>query len=57
MNDDILSPFDLPAVAREKVGAASDGGRLSSDCGDMLLAQAERRLGQHARYQQPFEVL
>ena len=45
MGEDIRLPFDLPAVARKKVGAAFDGGRISSDGGVMLLAQAERRLG------------
>ena len=49
MNDDIPLPFELPAVAREKVGAAFDAGRITSDGGVMLLAQAERRLGQLAR--------
>lgn len=45
MNDDIHLPFDLPAIARTKVSAAVDGGRITSDGGVMLLAQAERRLG------------
>jgi hypothetical protein len=45
MNENILLPFDLPAVARKKVSAAFDGGRIASDGGVMLLAQAERRLG------------
>jgi hypothetical protein len=31
MGEDIRLPFDLPAVARKKVGAAFDGGRISSD--------------------------
>jgi Transposase DDE domain group 1 len=44
MDDDIPLPFDLPAVARKKVCAAFDGGRITSDGGVMLLAQAERRL-------------
>ena len=44
-NEDILLPFDLPAVARRKVSGAFDGGRITSDGGVMLLAQAERRLG------------
>src|SRR5258708_2397265 len=38
MDENSLLPFDLPAVARKKVSAASDGGV-------MLLAQAERHLG------------
>lgn len=45
MTDDSLLPFWFPAVAGKKVTAAFDGGRLSSDGGVMLLAQAERRLG------------
>src|ERR1700675_5002712 len=45
MIDDNLLPFSFPAVARKKVTAAFDGGRLSSDGGVMLLAQAVRRLG------------
>jgi hypothetical protein len=45
MTDDTLLPFNLPAVARKKVTAAFDGGRITSDGGVMLLAQAERRLG------------
>jgi len=45
MSEDIPLPFDLPAVARKKVSAAFDGGRITSDGGVMLLAQAERRLG------------
>jgi GNAT superfamily N-acetyltransferase len=45
MNEDIPLPFDLPAVARKKVSAAFDGGRITSDGGVMLLAQAEHRLG------------
>src|ERR1700730_7747347 len=45
MDEDIPLPFDLPAVARKKVRAAFDGGRITSDGGVTLLAQAERRLG------------
>jgi hypothetical protein len=45
MIDDNLLPFSFPAVERKKVTAAFDGGRLSSDGGVMLLAQAEHRLG------------
>ena len=45
MPDDILPTFPFPAVGRKKITAAFDGGRLSSDGGVMLLAQAERRLG------------
>lgn len=37
--------FDFQAVAHNKVTAAFDGGRMSSDGGVMLLAAVERRLG------------
>jgi Transposase DDE domain group 1 len=45
MSDDSLLPFSFPAVHRKKITAAFDGGRITSDGGVMLLAQAERRLG------------
>ena len=45
MTDDTIPPFSFPAVRSKKIMAAFDGGRLSSDSGVMLLAQAERRLG------------
>jgi hypothetical protein len=45
MTDDTILPFALPAVGRKKVTAAFDGGRITSDGGVMLLAEAERRLG------------
>ena len=45
MTDDTLLPFSFPAVQRKKVTAAFDGGRLTSDGGVVLLAEAERRLG------------
>lgn len=45
MTDDTVLPFALPAVRRKKVTAAFDGGRLTSDGGVVLLAEAERRLG------------
>ena len=44
MTDDRLLPFSFPAIARKKITAAFDGGRISSDGGVMLLAAAERRL-------------
>lgn len=44
MTDDTILPFAFPAVGRKKVTAAFDGGRITSDGGVMLLAQAERRL-------------
>src|SRR5262249_56685350 len=34
----------FPAVASKKITAAFDGGRITSDGGVMVLAQAERRL-------------
>lgn len=43
MFNDSPITFGLPAVARRKVTAAFDGGRLSSDSGVMLLSLAERR--------------
>lgn len=43
-SDDSLLPFALPAVARKKIVAAFDGGRLTSDGGVLLLAGAERHL-------------
>jgi hypothetical protein len=36
MGEDIPLPFDLPPVARKKVSAAFDGGRITSDGGVML---------------------
>jgi hypothetical protein len=45
MTDDTPPTFPFPAVGRKKITAAFDGGRLSSDGGVMLLAQAEHRLG------------
>ena len=45
MSDDSAPSFFFPAVSRKKITAAFDGGRISSDGGVMLLAQAERRLG------------
>src|SRR4029077_19458290 len=45
MTDDSLLPFCFPAVRRKKIAAAFDGGRITSDGGVMLLAQADRRLG------------
>jgi hypothetical protein len=49
MHDDISSPFGFPAVGRKKVTAAFDGGRLTSDGGVLLLAEAERAMGICAR--------
>src|SRR5215204_4749216 len=45
MTDETSATFLFPAVSRKKITAAFDGGRLSSNGGVMLLAQAERRLG------------
>lgn len=44
MSDHTTSPFSFPAVCTKKISAAFDGGRLGSDGGVMLLAQAERKL-------------
>jgi len=40
MNEDTPLLFYLPAVARKRANAAFDGGRITSDRGVMLLAQA-----------------
>src|SRR5215207_6166786 len=45
MPDHTTATFPFPAVSRKKITAAFDGGRLSSDGGVMLLAQAEHQLG------------
>jgi hypothetical protein len=45
MDDDSGLLFDLPSVARKKVSAAFDGGRITSDGGVALLALADRRIG------------
>ena len=45
MTNDSPISFALPTIARKKVTAAFDGGRLSSDSGVGLLALAERRRG------------
>ena len=45
VNDDSAAPISFPAVGRKKVTAAFDGGRLTSDGGVLLLAQAERSMG------------
>ena len=45
MSDDSAPSFVFPAIYRKKVTAAFDGGRLTSDGGVLLLAQAERGLG------------
>jgi hypothetical protein len=45
MSDDSTPNFLFPAICRKKVTAAFDGGRLTSDGGVLLLAQAERRMG------------
>jgi hypothetical protein len=49
MNDVIASPFGFPAAGRKKITAAFDGGRLTSDGGVLLLAQAERAMGIYLR--------
>ncbi|SDS59161.1 IS1380 family transposase [Erythrobacter sp. HL-111] len=43
--DDSASVFSFPAVRGKKVTAAFDGGRLTSDGGVLVLAQAERMMG------------
>lgn len=49
MHDDTPLLFDLPAVARKKVTAAFDGGRLSSD--------ADVPKGRSAQARRPFRAL
>jgi hypothetical protein len=44
MDKDTILPFSFPTVGGKKITAAFDGGRISSDGGVMLLAQAERKL-------------
>lgn len=44
MTDVSSSPFRFPAVGGKKVSAAFDGGRITSDGGVLLLAQAEREM-------------
>ena len=43
-SDDSAVRFSFPAIHRKKLTAAFDGGRLTSDGGVLLLAQAERDL-------------
>ena len=45
MADDSGFAFTFPAIRGRKITAAFDGGRLTSDGGVLLLAQAEQRLG------------
>src|SRR6201995_1427431 len=45
MNDDTLLPFDLPSVCRKKLTVDFNGGNPSSNCGLLLLRQAERTAG------------
>jgi len=52
MTNDTVPPFSFPAVARKKITAAFDGGRITSNGGVMLLAAAERRLGRHPKTDQ-----
>jgi len=45
MTDPSCLPFAFPSVRGKKLTAAFDGGRLTSDGGVLLLAQAAQRLG------------
>jgi Transposase DDE domain group 1 len=45
MTELIRNEIRFPAIAHKKITAAFDGGRLTSDGGVLLLAQAERELG------------
>src|SRR5215213_5307771 len=49
MSDDTILPFGFPAVGRQKLVAAFDGGRITSDGGVLLLGAVERRLGVAAK--------
>ena len=44
-SDDSAPRFSFPAIGRKKLAAAFDGGRITSDGGVLLLAQAERAMG------------
>ena len=44
-SDDSAPRFSFPAIGRKKLTAAFDGGRITSDGGVLLLAQAERAMG------------
>lgn len=45
VDSEVSAPrFSFPAIGRKKVSAAFDGGRLTSDGGVLLLAQAEREM-------------
>ena len=44
-SDDSRTRFGFPAIARKKVSAAFDGGRMTCDGGVLLLSQAERLMG------------
>ena len=57
MTDDTTVPFRFPAIRGKKFTAAFEGGRLSSDGGVMLLAEAARRMGLCVRRMRPFETL
>ena len=45
MSDPTALPFAFPSVRGRKLTSAFDGGRLTSDGGVLLLAQAARQLG------------
>ena len=44
-SEDNALGFSFPAIGGKKLTAAFDGGRLTSDGGVLLLAQAERAMG------------
>lgn len=50
-NKDSALGFSFPAIGREKVTAAFDGGRLTSDGGVLLLGKVERAMGSGAGLQ------
>src|SRR5437870_11318693 len=49
MSEDSLLPFELPSVARKKLGVGFDGGQLSSAAGVLVLRGVEKKLGLAAR--------
>ena len=49
-DDNTLLAFTLPPICRKKVTAAFDGGSISSDGGILLLAGADKRVGNGTLY-------
>jgi hypothetical protein len=49
-DDDTWLPFSLTNICKKTVTAAFDRGTISSDGGVLLLAGADKSLGQHHRF-------